>query len=31
LGELQKMPPAELLSSRYGKFRKIAQFFETVS
>jgi acetyl-CoA carboxylase carboxyl transferase subunit alpha len=31
LGELRKTSPAELLASRYNKFRKIAQFFETVS
>src|SRR6202451_3872927 len=28
LGELQKMPPAELIVSRYNKFRTIAQFFK---
>jgi len=27
--ELKKMPPAELVASRYNKFRNIAQFFKT--
>jgi acetyl-CoA carboxylase carboxyl transferase subunit alpha len=29
--ELKKIPPAELLVSRYNKFRNIAQFYETES
>jgi acetyl-CoA carboxylase carboxyl transferase subunit alpha len=29
LSELKKVPPAELLVSRYNKFRTIAQFFKT--
>src|SRR5438309_866866 len=29
--ELKKIPPAELLVSRYNKFRNIAQFFKTES
>jgi acetyl-CoA carboxylase carboxyl transferase subunit alpha len=29
--ELKKVPPAELLVSRYNKFRNIAQFFKTES
>jgi acetyl-CoA carboxylase carboxyl transferase subunit alpha len=29
--ELKKMPAGDLIGSRYNKFRKIAQFFETVS
>ncbi|HXM68964.1 MAG TPA: hypothetical protein VN911_19715, partial [Candidatus Acidoferrum sp.] len=29
LAELKKMPTAELLVSRYNKFRTIAQFFKT--
>src|ERR1700693_4129604 len=29
--ELKKIPPPELLVSRYNKFRNIAQFFKTVS
>jgi acetyl-CoA carboxylase carboxyl transferase subunit alpha len=31
LSELKKLPPAELLASRYNKFRTIAQFFKTAS
>jgi acetyl-CoA carboxylase carboxyl transferase subunit alpha len=31
LGELRKIPPADLTASRYKKFRHMAQFFETVS
>src|ERR1700723_1161395 len=31
LSELKKIPPADLLVSRYNKFRNIAQFFKTVS
>ena len=27
--ELKKIPPAELLTSRYGKFRNMAQFYKT--
>ena len=30
-GDLQKLPPAELVVSRYNKFRNIAQFFKTES
>jgi acetyl-CoA carboxylase alpha subunit len=26
--ELKKIPPAELIASRYNKFRTIAQFFK---
>src|SRR6201982_336114 len=29
--QLKKIPPAELLVSRYNKFRNIAQFYKTVS
>ena len=29
--ELKKIPPAELVASRYNKFRQIAQFFKTES
>jgi acetyl-CoA carboxylase carboxyl transferase subunit alpha len=29
--ELKKIPPAELVASRYNKFRNMAQFFETES
>ena len=29
--ELKKIPPAELLESRYKKFRNMAQFFETIA
>ncbi len=29
LADLKKMPPAELVVSRYNKFRNIAQFFKT--
>src|ERR1700756_626277 len=29
--ELKKIPPAELVASRYNKFRNIAQFFKTES
>src|SRR5947209_7381933 len=29
LAELKKLPPAELIASRYNKFRTIAQFFKT--
>jgi acetyl-CoA carboxylase carboxyl transferase subunit alpha len=29
--ELKKIPPAELVASRYNKFRTIAQFYETES
>jgi acetyl-CoA carboxylase carboxyl transferase subunit alpha len=31
LSELKKVPPADLLVSRYNKFRNIAQFFKVVS
>jgi len=31
LAELVTIPPADLLVSRYNKFRNIAQFFKTVS
>jgi acetyl-CoA carboxylase carboxyl transferase subunit alpha len=31
LSELKKLQPAELLASRYNKFRTIAQFFKTAS
>jgi acetyl-CoA carboxylase carboxyl transferase subunit alpha len=31
LAQLKKVPPAELLESRYKKFRNIAQFFKTES
>jgi len=31
LAELKKIPPAELIVSRYNKFRNIAQFFKTES
>jgi len=31
LAELKKIPPAELVVSRYNKFRTIAQFFKTES
>jgi acetyl-CoA carboxylase carboxyl transferase subunit alpha len=31
LGELKKIPPADLLVSRYNKFRNMAQFFKTIS
>jgi acetyl-CoA carboxylase carboxyl transferase subunit alpha len=31
LGELKKLPPADLLVSRYNKFRDMAQFFKTIS
>jgi acetyl-CoA carboxylase carboxyl transferase subunit alpha len=31
LSELKKVSAAELLASRYNKFRNIAQFFKTVS
>jgi len=31
LSELKKLPPAELLATRYNKFRTIAQFFKTAS
>src|SRR5438270_2291727 len=31
LAELKKVPPAELVASRYNKFRNIAQFFKTES
>jgi acetyl-CoA carboxylase carboxyl transferase subunit alpha len=31
LGDLRKVKPPDLIASRYNKFRKIAQFFETVS
>jgi len=31
LAELKKIPPAELVASRYNKFRTIAQFFKTES
>jgi len=27
--ELKKLPPAELIASRYNKFRTIAQFYKT--
>ena len=29
LAELKKLSPAELIASRYNKFRTIAQFFKT--
>jgi acetyl-CoA carboxylase carboxyl transferase subunit alpha len=31
LSELKKIPPSELVASRYNKFRNIAQFFQTES
>jgi acetyl-CoA carboxylase carboxyl transferase subunit alpha len=31
LAELKKIPPSELVASRYNKFRNIAQFFQTES
>jgi acetyl-CoA carboxylase carboxyl transferase subunit alpha len=31
LAQLKKIPPAELVVSRYNKFRNIAQFFKTAS
>jgi acetyl-CoA carboxylase carboxyl transferase subunit alpha len=31
LAQLRKVPPAELVASRYNKFRTIAQFFKTES
>jgi len=31
LAELKRLPPADLLVSRYNKFRNIAQFFKTVA
>ncbi|HWZ78651.1 MAG TPA: acetyl-CoA carboxylase carboxyltransferase subunit alpha [Candidatus Sulfotelmatobacter sp.] len=31
LADLKKIPPAELVASRYNKFRNIAQFFKTES
>ena len=31
LVELKKVPPAELVVSRYNKFRNMARFFETVT
>jgi acetyl-CoA carboxylase carboxyl transferase subunit alpha len=31
LAELKKIPPSELVASRYKKFRNMAQFFESVT
>jgi acetyl-CoA carboxylase carboxyl transferase subunit alpha len=31
LAQLKRVPPAELVASRYNKFRTIAQFFKTGS